>query len=541
MNRNQINGKDFEGMLANAFNNILNREQEINSMNVFPVADGDTGTNMRLTVQHGLNAPSNMHLGFYLQGVAKEMLLGARGNSGVILSQLFAGMAKSLRNHSFAFPGEMRNAFIYGYRTAYKAVINPVEGTILTVSRLGIENVRRMIAGRISMEEAFKLYIDEMNKVLLETPEMLSVLKESNVLDSGAKGYILIIEGMYKYLLGEHIEKSDEISEVKIEKPAKVASFDENSEFLDGYCMEFHLQLMNSKNYKTTFSYNNFVKEIGEFGNSLVTVRNDSIIKVHIHTLTPSKVIDLAQRFGEFISFKLENMQLQHNEFSLGKEIEDIIAKEFAIIACVDGEGVASTFKEMGADYIVSGGQSMNPSVSDFVEAIKHIKAETIVIYPNNSNIIETANQAKKAFKNYHIEIIPTTSIMEGYYSLAMDIPDGDKESRLSSLKDGMENIITVSLSKAVKDYKDIKKGEYICCVNDKVVSGGTSPIDVLLNGLKKIKDLSSRSGAVIFKGKDNGLLDEDIESLFNDHFSNLEINILDGNQGVYELLIGII
>ncbi len=542
---NQITGKEFEGMLANAFNNILNREQEINSMNVFPVADGDTGTNMRLTVQHGLSAKSCSHLGQYLCNVSKEMLLGARGNSGVILSQLFSGMAKSLRNHSFAYPGEMRNAFIYGYRTAYKAVINPVEGTILTVSRLGIENVRRRIAGRISMEDAFKLYLDEMNKILLETPEMLDVLKEANVLDSGATGYITIIEGMYKYLLGEIIERNPDVVEVDEIKPKETGYFDEDSEFIDGYCMEFHLQLMNSKNYKTTFRYDSFVNQLNKLGNSLVTVRNDSIIKVHIHTLTPSKVIDLAQKYGEFISFKLENMQLQHNEFFLTKEAEEIIAKKFAIISCVDGEGVSDLFKEMGADIIVNGGQSMNPSVKDFVDAIKRVKAETLVIYPNNENIIETANQARKEFPTHNIVIIPTTSIMEGYYSLCMDIPDSDSDTRLNALKEGKDGIITISLSTAVKDYEsngvNCKVGDKICCVNEKVVSSGSDPLEVLLDGLKKVEDLSEHSGVVVLKGKGNSLEDEKIEAFFSDNYDNLELSILDGGQGVYELLIGVI
>ncbi len=543
---NIVDGKIFEGMLKNAFNNLVNHENEVNAMNVFPVADGDTGTNMRLTVQHGLNAKSNVNLGVYLSSVAKEMLLGARGNSGVILSQLFFGLARSLVRHSYAYPREMANALIYGYRTAYKAVINPVEGTILSVSRLGIENIKTQIVGRMTFEKMYKLYLQEMEKVLLDTPNMLPILKDAGVLDSGAKGYIYLVEGMYQYLLGNIIEKNDEIvlEKVNTQEPAY---FDVNSKFEDGYCTEFHLQLMNSKNYRTNFRYENFVKELSLCGNSLVVVQNDTIVKVHIHTLIPSKVIDIAQKYGEFISFKLENMQVQHNEFSLTKEEQkELIVKQFAIIACVDGSGVKTLFKDLGADVIVDGGQSMNPSVNDFADAIKQIKADTIVIYPNNENIIETANQAKKLFKDRNIVVIPTTSIIEGYYSLAMDVPDGDTDTRLSCLKSGFEGVISLSVSKAIKEYEGsgvkCSIGDEVSCINHKVIAADKDLFISLKTCLDSIEDLSEKSGVIVLTGNScPEEIKDEIEDFFIDNYDNLEVSVLEGKQGVYELLIGVI
>lgn len=217
--RNEINGLIFEKMMRNALNNLYVHEKEINDMNVFPVADGDTGTNMRLTLENGLKtAKSDKHLGKYLKELSTGMLLGARGNSGVILSQLFRGMYLSLRNDSIVNPGEFRDAFIIGYKTAYKAVLKPVEGTILTVTRMGIENIKDKIRGSISQKDTFKLYLDELNKSLELTPELLPVLKEANVLDSGAKGYIIIIEGMYKYLLGQIVDRDLVMDEDNKEK-----------------------------------------------------------------------------------------------------------------------------------------------------------------------------------------------------------------------------------------------------------------------------------------------------------------------------------
>ena len=281
--KNTINGFIFEEMVLNGLHNLINHEKEINAMNVFPVADGDTGTNMRLTLENGYKrAGHQQHLGLYLKELSAGMLLGARGNSGVILSQLFKGIAQSLARCGMANPREIKEALILAYQTAYQAVINPVEGTILTVAREGIEHTKDQVFGKVRIDSVFNMYLAEMRVSLEKTPTILPVLKEAGVLDSGAYGYIIIIEGMLKGLLGEKIETGlEEIQ--KQEESASPIFFDENSEFNEGYCMEFLLQLMNSKNYKDTFNFDAFVDALKQFGNSIVALREGTIIKIHIH------------------------------------------------------------------------------------------------------------------------------------------------------------------------------------------------------------------------------------------------------------------
>jgi hypothetical protein len=392
--RQRINGYDFQLMVQSALNNIRLAEQRVNSMNVFPVADGDTGTNMRLTLENGFKRAQQVkHLGLYIKDLASGMLLGARGNSGVILSQLFKGMSIFLERKGIVNPGELREAFILGYKTAYQAVVNPVEGTILTVAREGIEEVKSLIRGRISLEETLKLYLDAMYKSLQSTPDKLAVLKEANVLDSGAYGYIIIIEGMYKYLIGEAVEETENTGK-EIPLQSKPLYFDENSEFVEGYCMEFLLQLLNSRINIQEFSINTFIEKLKELGTSIVCLKEGSIVKVHIHTLNPSPVIDLAKNYGEFINFKLENMQLQHNEFSVVKRLDDKNAKELGIIAVVNGKELEDVYRELGCDYVISATGNMNASSNEFLDAIESVNAKKLVIFPNNKNTFGSANQA---------------------------------------------------------------------------------------------------------------------------------------------------
>ena len=263
--RQRINGYDFQLMVQSALNNIRLAEQRVNSMNVFPVADGDTGTNMRLTLENGFKRAQQVkHLGLYLKDLASGMLLGARGNSGVILSQLFKGMSIFLERKGIVNPGELREALILGYKTAYKAVVNPVEGTILTVAREGIEEIKTQIRGRISLEATLKLYLEAMYRSLQRTPEKLEVLKESNVLDSGAYGYIVIIEGMYKYLIGEEVKEVESVGK-QLEAKSTPLYFDENSEFVEGYCMEFLLQLLSSRCDVKEFNLNEYINNLKFF------------------------------------------------------------------------------------------------------------------------------------------------------------------------------------------------------------------------------------------------------------------------------------
>ena len=543
--RRLINGIDFQLMVQNGLNNIRAEERKVNSMNVFPVADGDTGTNMRLTLENGfVKASKNKHLGTYLKDLSAGMLLGARGNSGVILSQLFKGMFLELCDKGIVNPGELRQAFIRAYQTAYKAVVNPVEGTILTVAREGIENIKERIYGRISIETTFKLYLKSMDKSLEHTPELLSVLKEASVLDSGAYGYIVIIEGMYKYLVGEKIAHDEEDI-----KPIQVQSapiyFDENSSFVDGYCTEFLLQLMNSKLVDNPFNLESFIEELKPLGNSLVALQEGTIIKIHIHTLTPSIVIDAARRYGEFISFKLENMQLQHNEYSIVKQKDNTPMKELGIIAVVNGEEIASTYKEFGTDVVISSNGSMNVSSQEFLDAIHSLNAEKIVIFPNNANTFGAANQAIDLAKaSDKVFICPSKTMMEGLIALQMDMPDDDANSRLQEFNSNIKNAVTIGVTKASKNYeKDgfcCKINDKIALINDELASSGDSEIEALKNAIENKLDLSEKCGMLVYLAKDkfDSLYDELDEYLST--IDGIDHQIVESGHDVYDILIGL-
>jgi len=545
--KNTINGFVFEEMVLNGLNNLINHEKEINAMNVFPVADGDTGTNMRLTLENGYKKASHQeHLGLYLKELSAGMLLGARGNSGVILSQLFKGIAISLARCGMANPREIKEALILAYKTAYQAVINPVEGTILTVAREGIDKIKEQIFGKIKIDSVFSMYLAEMRVSLEKTPTILPVLKEAGVLDSGAYGYITIIEGMYKALIGEKIETGKEVIK-KQETETNAIFFNENSEFVEGYCMEFLLQLMNCKDYKNTFNFDSFVGTLKQLGNSIVALQEGTIIKVHIHTMIPGDVMKLARVYGEFISFKLENMQVQHNEYVHKQKSEKKLEhKPLQTIAVVDGEGIESIYKDMGCDIVIQGGQTMNTSSEEFVDAINRTDAEDVVIFPNNKNILEAARQAVDMSEAKNVTIIPTETVLEGYYALAMDLPDVDNKTRIASLKDGASDIVSISIGDAIKEYKDedisISIGDKVGILNGKMSATSETIKDTLDILLSKIEDIEDKAGIIVFKGESCPQnIEDDITDLINEKYDHLDIQVFDGDEHIYDVLIGVI
>ena len=545
--RRSINGTTFQKMLAYGLANIISAEKVINSMNVFPVADGDTGTNMRLTIEHGYKiAKPNRHLGLYLKDVAGGMLLGARGNSGVILSQLFKGMSNYLLSKGIVNPGELREALISAYKTAYKSVLNPVEGTILTVAREGIENIKDKIYGKeITIEDTLKLYINAMNKSLKHTPDLLPVLKEASVLDSGAFGYIKIFEGMLKFLLGEQISTKIVVPEAETNEPV-VSYFNENSDFIDGYCMEFLLQLLNSKNYKERFDLNKYIDMIKPFGNSIVCLQDGSIVKVHIHTVQPSNVIDISRNYGEFITFKLENMQLQHNEYSVLNEKKDPEKrKELGIVAVVNGDEIAKDYRDLGVDVVLDGGNSMNTSSDEFVHACESINANKILIFPNNVNSFLSARQAIEILKaEGKVIMIESKNVMQCFYALQMDMPDASIDERIEDFKNNIDLVTTIGVSIASKDYTsdsfNCVKGDFIATVNDHLVAKGTDAVDAFKNALNSLSDLDDKYAMMAYLGKGYDGLLEPLSNLLDNEFS-IEHSVKEGKQDIYLILAGLL
>jgi len=582
----RLNGTAFEFMVRGGLINLCNHEKEINDMNVFPVPDGDTGHNMRLTLENGIkNAVPNSHLGNYIKQLAYGMLLGARGNSGVILSQLFRGMAEELQDKSVVNAGELRNAFVRAYKTAYAAVIRPVEGTILTVSREGIENIVPQIRRGTTVDMVMSMYLGEMKKSVRHTPEILSTLREAGVLDSGAVGYITIIEGMTRSMFGERLELKDGSIPERPVNNAVSSSFGADSAFTYGYCLEFLLQLLNSKAPVKQFDLKGFIKEITTLGNSLVAIQTGSIIKVHIHTLVPERIIAFARRFGEFVTFKLENMEVQHEDFVGDKDgkgenptdngngakananaaeetaataDDDLYAvhavenkperKKLAVVAVADGDGITEILKGCGGDIVLSGGQTMNTPSEDFVNAFRSLNAERIVVLPDNDNITQTAVQAAGICGiSDKVVVLPTRSVLEGYYALAMGSPDiEDSDERIEQMKIGAGAITTVSVTQAVRDYThgeySCKKGDYIGVVGKTLVSDENDAETALIKAIEKIDDLDDRSTIIILTGADvSDDRRERLDALLEEKFPDLGHEFLEGGQKTYDFIAGVV
>lgn len=548
---NRINGRQLEMMLRNGLALLQNRAEEINRLNVFPVPDGDTGTNMSLTLGYGLKlSRSSENAGAFLNTLSDGMLLGARGNSGVILSQFFKGFYTALARDAIIGPGEMRDSLIYGYRFAYRAVVHPVEGTILSVAREGIEHIRRQITRSTTIETILAMYIAEMKKTLSYTPEMLPVLKEAGVVDSGATGFITIFEGMLKYLYGETVtvKKRDRAAEAEKEQQddaplGAAALFDENSEFTDGYCTEFILQIMNGDGYEAPVSRDEFVAELEKLGDSIVAVLDGKRLKVHIHTKKPAPVISLAQRYGEFVTFKLENMQIQHNERTAAKPAHK---KPLCVVAVANGDGMAQLFSQLGCDRVIDGGRTMNTSSKEFVEAFAELNSDNIVVLPNDGNIIRAAEQAAALTEEKNVTVIPTKSFAEGYFACAMDIQDSDDvDLRIAQMKNGASGVTTLSETTASRDYSyheiSCKRGEEIVLTDGQLSCVAADQVTAIIDALRITDGICDKETLVAFRGK--GVSDATqnaLQDALGEVFPLIDAEFIDGGQEIYHWVVGV-
>ena len=548
----RINGRQLEAMLRNGLAFLRTREEEINRLNVFPVPDGDTGTNMCLTLGHGLKlSRSSEHAGTFLNTLSDGMLLGARGNSGVILSQFFKGFYTALSRNALIGPGEMRDSLISGYRFAYRAVVHPVEGTILSVAREGIEHIRRQITRTTAIETILAMYIAEMKKSLSYTPEVLPVLKEAGVVDSGAAGFITIFEGMLRYLYGETItppakKASAEAQPVepREEFAGFKASFDEKSEFVDGYCTEFVLQFLEADGYSAPPSRDELTAALDELGDSIVAVIDGKRAKVHIHTKKPSKVIELAQRYGEFVSFKLENMQIQHNERDAA--LKNAPKKPLCKVAVVNGEGMATLFTQLGCDTVIDGGKTMNTSSQEFVSAFDALNSDNIVVLPNDRNIIRAAEQAAALAEGKTITVIPTKSCAEGYFACAMDIQDSeDADLRIAQMRNGADGVTTLSETTASRDYSyheiSCKRGEEIVLTDGELSCVSGDQINAIVDALRILEDAADKETMIAFRGKGvPAEREQELRDALAAVFPMLEPEFVDGGQEIYHWVIGV-
>ena len=473
-----LTGDLFLKMLAQGYARISSNRQNINDLNVFPIPDGDTGDNMCLTIESGYSQASQIggaSLGEIAGAASSGMLMGARGNSGVILSRIFAGMAKGLSGLSQTDTEGFAAAMASAVTEAYGSVAHPVEGTILTVVRESTEGA--VPQHKESMEEYLSALVQGMENSLEHTPEKLQVLADAGVVDSGGAGLLNIFYGFQDALLGIN-------STVDAPVKSKAATvdfslFDENTELKFGYCTEFLLRLQSSKVDLKTFDEKEIEDYITGAGDSVVFFREGTIIKVHVHTKTPGDIISHCQRWGEFLTLKIENMTLQHHNSNLAEHAKPVKRKEYGTVTVASGSGLRDILKEqLGADEVVEGGQTMNPSVADFVAAFDKVPAKHIFVFPNNSNIVMTARQAGEVYADAKVHVIPTKNIGAGYVALASFdsscTDPGELEATLTAIAG---SVVCGSVSPAsrdtVKDGVEVHKGGFIGYRGDEILSSG--------------------------------------------------------------------
>lgn len=536
-----LNGKDFKEMLSSGAANLDNNQAEINALNVFPVPDGDTGTNMSMTFNSGAkeaNQCFSNNIGDVAKSLSKGLLMGARGNSGVITSQIFRGFAQSIEGKEEINTKELAEAFENGTRVAYKAIMKPVEGTILTVIREASWYANREVKEnpKMDIETYFHRLEYFMEDSLEHTPDLLPILKEANVVDSGGAGLLKIVQGFIAYIDGTPVTTNA----VVVELARNAQSVFENEEF--GYCTEFILRL--KENYLKGFDENVLKNKLAKEGESLVFVRDEDLIKVHVHTLHPGDALNLAQRYGEFVKIKVENMQEQHSELVKEGEVKPKEKKAIGVIAVAAGEGVTNLMYELGVDCVISGGQTMNPSTSDFIEKIKELDhCEKIMIFPNNSNIMLAAKQAKDLVDYKEVEVIECKSIQACLSALARFSPESDFNELVAEFNELCPSIKTASVTYAVKDSSidgiELKEGDYMAMIGKSIVTNGTDLSEVCRLMLEKFLDEDKELLTLITgEDADEKITERIVEYVENN--SDIEVDVIKGDVPVYYYLMGL-
>lgn len=580
----KIDGKLFKQMIISASNNLYNSYPEIDQLNVFPIPDGDTGTNMNLTMASGLSSVYNTKEEKDIYEVAKSfkegLLFGARGNSGAILSQIWRGFADSLKGKKEANAIDVAEAFANGKEVAYGNVMNPVEGTMLTVIREASEALTSKVNEKMHISEVFDIYLKEAKNSLNRTPDLLPVLREAGVVDSGGAGFVKIIEGMSKALHNQIVEKimADVVTPnlggndfgfaSQTQSSGNVQSKFKHEEF--GYCTEFILRLPKEEDLvklqKRPYNKKRVDSVLNAHGNSIVSVHDEDIVKVHIHTKNPGYILTYAQQYGEFVKLKIENMAEQHTHLveEGGNQTQSIEVKnipnadqikqtpisaknkEYGLIAVANGEGICNLFKELGVDKLVVGGQTMNPSTQDFVDAARELDAKVVYIFPNNSNIIMAASQAADILKEEcKINVIPSKSIPAGIASCMVFNPSATEEENVEEMSSILESLKTGEVTFSVRNTEinkiKIKEGDFMAITGKKILASVKNKFEALK---KLIESLVSEDSSIItiYYGED--IKEKDLKELNKivDKYSakDIEVELIDGGQPVYSFLIAV-
>ncbi|HDB4008576.1 TPA: fatty acid kinase catalytic subunit FakA [Staphylococcus aureus] len=544
----KINGKLFADMIIQGAQNLSNNADLVDSLNVYPVPDGDTGTNMNLTMTSGREEVENnlsKNIGELGKTFSKGLLMGARGNSGVILSQLFRGFCKNIESESEINSKLLAESFQAGVETAYKAVMKPVEGTILTVAKDAAQAAIEKANSTEDCIELMEYIIVKANESLENTPNLLAVLKEVGVVDSGGKGLLCVYEGFLKALKGEKVE-------------AKVAKLDKDEfvhdehdfhgvinteDIIYGYCTEMMVRF--GKN-KKAFDEQEFRQDMSQFGDSLLVINDEEIVKVHVHTEYPGKVFNYGQQYGELIKLKVENMREQHREvirkeqYTAKPKMETV---ETAIITISMGEGISEIFKSMGATHIISGGQTMNPSTEDIVKVIEQSKCKRAIILPNNKNILMASEQAA-SIVDAEAVVIPTKSIPQGISALFQYDVDATLEENKAQMADSVNNVKSGSLTYAVRDTKidgvEIKKDAFMGLIEDKIVSSKSDQLTTVTELLNEMLAEDSEILTVIIGQDAEQAVTDNMINWIEERYPDVEVEVHEGGQPIYQYFFSV-
>lgn len=548
---NTIDAKMIAKMFLAGAKNLENKKEWINELNVFPVPDGDTGTNMTLTIMSAAKEVSSLeHLD--MQSLSKAIssgsLRGARGNSGVILSQLLRGLTKGIRDFEEVNVPVLTDAFDKAVETAYKAVMKPKEGTILTVARGGAEKARELCDDGVEdLEEFLGKVIDHCRYVLSQTPEMLPVLKQAGVVDSGGQGLVEVLSGAFDAFLGKEIDLT--IPEVTHAAPATRISAQAEEDIKFGYCTEFIIMLNKTFNIKHEMDFKDYLESIGD---SIVVVADDDVVKVHVHTNDPGLAIQKALKYGALSNMKIDNMRLEHQE-KLFKESEKAVAEASApvaeqprkaagFIAVSIGEGMNEIFKGLGVDYIIEGGQTMNPSTADMLDAIEKVNADTIFILPNNKNIILAANQAASMTEDKKIVVVPTKTVPQGITAVINFVPDLSVEENEEAMCEEIGNVKSGQVTYAVRDTmiddKEIKQGDYMGIGDAGILAVGTDMHSVTLNMIDEMMNDDLELISIYYGSEVEESTAEALRDAVAEKYASCDVELQYGGQPIYYFVV---
>lgn len=545
----EIDGQLFKQMLVGGLHNLKNNIDTVNDLNVFPIPDGDTGDNMYSTLLEGIRPIRNSeehHLGLVAKPVGDGAILGARGNSGVILSQMIAGITEEFSRHERATVETLALAFENAVKRAYASVSEPVEGTMLTVLREATDYAVQRIGDDSTVESFLCDYIAETDRSLERTPELLPVLKEAGVIDSGGAGILYMMQGFLRAIRGEAAELDSAVERTDA-KQLNLSLFNENSVMEFGYCTEFLLQLTHAKTDISAFSLEDMREKLATFGDSIVAVKTGTVVKVHVHTLTPGAVLEYAQAYGEFLTVKIENMTLQHNEVLEKKEQpvfkKNFTRKQFGLIAVADGEGIISAFKELGADIVIRGGQGNNPPVELFISAFDALNRDTIFVLPDNGNVMMAAREAAALYKQSDVRVIGANTVGDGYAVLAaLDYDCGDADQIERNMAADIAESRCAIVSRAVRNSHagslDICEGDYIGFVDKDILVAEGDKVSAALGLLKKL-NAEDNGFIVAFCGA--GVTEEEREALYqaaSSAYPAAEVYMMDGGQELYDFIL---